>query len=440
MSSLKQIALAAGLGLLALTGSTTAAAQSTDGFHAIQIFPVVVDSGAFTQRFTFKNADAANAVVVAASYFPASGSAQAVLQACPDFTIPAGGQKVFASLRAVCPSLAAGSVFGTLYTYTTTNAVVGNTSNYLYSGYSRVSNPSGNGFSVEAFPAHTFTAADTIVTGLRRLAATGSNPAFQTNCFIGSVQELTPGTNYNSTITYKLYNSANVQIGTGTFNLLPGNLVRLLDVFAAAGAPAGDYDDAYLVVGESGNGEPGLMTFCTVQDNSSFGADFRIGKQLQGYGTQYSGIGAQDDHVSRNTTVGYDIRMVGDAGAGRQFSIPAQTVGNTHVVYFRHPDWIQCEIVDPATHVRATAAYGLEMRMLDQNLTILAGGNGVQGFGRIYLGDKTDRNNGTNARYTIEVEDAETNSTAVRPYQLHCQSGSGHTLGDIVKFNIPATF
>jgi hypothetical protein len=440
VSSLKQIALAAGLGLLALTGSSTVAAQSTDGLHAIQIFPVVVDTGAFTQRFTFKNADAANDAVVIASYFPANGSAQVTLQTCPNFTIPAGGQKVFTSLRGICPSLAAGSVFGTLYTYTQTNATVGNTSNYLFAGYSRVSNPSGNGFSVEAFPAHTFTSADTIVTGLRRLTASGSNPAFQTNCFIGSVQELTAGANFNSTITYKLYNSANVQIGTGTFNLLPGNLVRLLDVFAAAGAPAGDYDDASIVISENGNGEPGLMTFCTVQDNTSFGADFRIGKQFRGWGTQYSGVGAQDDHVSRDTLVGYDIKMTGDVSAARQFTIPAQTVGNTHVVYFRHPDWVACEIIDPATHVRALPAYGLEIRLRDQLLNTLAGGNAVQGFSRIYLGDKTERNNGTNARYTIEVEDSETNSAAIRPYQLHCQSGSGHTLGDMVKFNIPGTF
>ncbi len=434
VSSLKQIAFAAVLGVLALTGAPTVAAQSTDGFHAIQIFPIVVDSGSFTQRFTFKNPDVAHAAVVTATYFPGNGSAQATLKTCPDFTIPAGGQKVFTSLRAVCPDLAVGSVFGTLYTYTA------GTDNRLFAGYSRVSNPSGNGFTVEAFPAHTFTSADTIITGLRRTTASGGNPSFQTNCFVGSVQELTPGTNFNSTITYTLYNSANAQIGSGTFNLLPGNLVRMLDIFATAGAPAGDYDDAYIVIGESGDGEPGLMTFCTVQDNTSFGADFRIGKQYRGWGTQYSGIGAQDDHVSRDTTVGYDIKMTGDTTTARQFSIPAQTVGNTHVVYFRHPDFVSCEIIDPATHARALPAYGLEIRLRDQLLNTVAGGNNVQGFSRVYLGDKTERNNGTNARYTIEVEDSETNSTAVRPYQLHCQSGSGHTLGDIVKFNIPGTF
>lgn len=434
MFSFKQIAYVASLGLLALFGSAPAAAQSTDGFHAIQIFPVVVDSGSYIQKFTFKNPDAANAAVVTATYFPGNGSAQAVLKTCPGFTIPAGGQKVFNSLREVCTGLATGSVFGTLYTYTAGSA------NRLFAGYSRISSPAGFGFSVEAFPAHTFTSADTIVTGLRRLAATPSAPAYQTNCFVGSVQELTPGANFNSTITYSLYSSANVLIGTGTFNLLPGKLVRLLDIFTTAGAPTGNFDDAYIIIGENGNGEPGLLTFCTVQDNTNFDADFRIGKQYRGYGTQYSGVGAQDDHVGRDTTVGYDIKMSGDTTTARQFSIPASAVGNTHVVYFRHPDFVSCEIIDPATGNRALPAYGLEMRMRDQTLTNIAGGNDAQGFSRIYLGDKTERNNGTNARYTIEVEDTGTNTTAVRPYKLHCQSGSGHTLGDIVKFNSAAQF
>ena len=434
MFSLKHFALASGFGLLALAGTTPALAQSTDGFHAIQIFPVVVDSGSFTQRFTFKNPDAANAVTVAPQYFPGEGTTQTSVIACPNISIPAGGQAVFTSLRGICPTLTAGSQFGYLYT------AINGTSQGLFSGYSRVSNAAGNGFSVEAFPAHTFTSADTIVTGLRRRAASAGSPAFQTNCFIGSLQEVTPFLNLNSGVTFTLYSGAGATLGSGSLQILPGKLVRMLDVFAAAGAPVGDHDDAYIVFGESGTGEPGLMSFCTVQDNTSFGADFRIGKQFRGYGTQYSGVGAQDDQVSRDTTVAFDIKMTGDTTSPRAFTIPASATGNTHVMYFRHPDYASCEIIDPATNVRALAAYGLEIRMRDQYLNTLAGGAGVQGFGRFYLGDKTDRNNGTNGRYTIEVESSTVNTAAVRPYKLHCQSGSGHTLGDIVKFNIPAQF
>jgi hypothetical protein len=430
--SLKQIALAAGFGLLATTAVSPALAQSTDGFHVIQIFPVAVDSAAFTQRFTFKNPHA-TAATVAITYFPGAGSSQATGLNCPNVTLPANGQAVFTSLRTLCPALAAGSQYGYVY------AVSTNAENLMFSGYSRVSNAAGNGFSVEAFPAHTFTAADTIVSGLRRRAAGAGSPAFQTNCFIGSVGDVTPNLNANSTITYTVYNSAGASLGSASVNLTPGKLTRLLDVFAAVNAPAGDYDDASVVFGENGTAEPGLMTYCTVQDNTSFGADFRIGKQLMGYGTQYAGIGQQDDHVTRNSLVSFDIKMTGDT-TPRTFTIPASASANTHVVYFRHPDWVMCEIIDPATNIRALPAYGLEMRLRDQYLNTLAGGAGVQGFSRIYMGDKTDRNNGTNARYTIEVESSTVNTTAVRPYKLHCQSGSGHTLGDIIRFNVADQF
>ena len=120
MFSLKHLALASGLGLAALTGAAPALAQTTDGFHAIQIFPVVVDSASFTQRFTFKNPDAAKAALITASFFPADGTPVS----CPDFTIPAGGLKVFASLREACPATLAGSQFGYLYTYTASGAAV----------------------------------------------------------------------------------------------------------------------------------------------------------------------------------------------------------------------------------------------------------------------------------------------------------------------------
>jgi hypothetical protein len=434
VSSLKHLALASGLALFALAGAAPATAQTTDGFHAIQVFPIVVDSEAFTQRFTFRNAEATGNAEIRVSYFPASGTPIT----CTTFTLAGGGQKVYTSLRQACPTIPTGSTYGYLFAWTAPGGAVNLDSNRMFSGYSRVSNPQGNGFSVEAFPAHTFTSADTIVTGLRRLAASGSNPAFQTNCFVASLHEVTAAASVGHDITYKLYNSSNTQIGTGTFNLMPGKMVRMLDVFAAAGAPAGDHDDASIVFSENGNGEPGLMTFCTVQDNTSFGADFRIGKQFFGWGTQYSGVAQQDDHVVRNATVGFDIKVSGDTNA-RAFSLPAGALMNTHVVYFRHPDFVQCEIIDPATGNRAATTYGLDIRLRDQLLNTIAGGAGAQGFARVYLGDKTERNNGANARYTIEVGSTAAN-TAARPYRLRCQSGSGHTLGDIIRFNVADQF
>jgi hypothetical protein len=419
------------LGMASIAGPATA--QSTDGFHTIQVFPVVVDSSTFTQRFFFRNPNNVTVTIVP-RFVPGEGTAQASGAGaidCPAFDVLALQEVVVDSLRDMCPAMAAGSGFGFLYTYET------NPSNLPYAGYSRVSNNAGNGFSVEAFPAHTFTSSDTSVTGLRRLAATASSPAFQSNCFIANLNDFTApgGPPTVTSVDYGLYTSDGSFIAGSTVDLEPGRLTRLLDVFGAAGAPAGDYNNASIYFQEFGGGEPGLMTFCTVQDNTSFGADFRIGKQEFGFSDaegQFN-VGGQDDHVLRDSTISADI-------LGRPFEIPAAVVSNTHVMYFRHPDRVQCEIIDPATGVRADAAYGLEMRLLDKNGAVVAGGNEVYGFGEVYLGDKTDRANGNNTRYTIQVESTETNTGAVRPYRLHCQSGSGHTLGDLIEVAGPDRF
>lgn len=434
MITLKKLVLAAGLTTLAAAGYTGAAmAQSTDAFHTIQVFPVVVDTAAFAQRFTFRNPNS-TILSVSPTYYPAEGTSQGVALGCPTFLVAAGGDITFSSLRSLCPALAAGSQFGFLYTYEV------NTANMPYSAFSRVANPQGNGFSVEAFAANEFTAAELSVTGLRRLAATASNPAFQTNCFVGNLNDYTPpGAPVTSTITLTLTTASGTAIGSATnYNLVAGKITRLLDVFAAVGAPAGDYDNVRAHFSEGGTGEPGIIAFCTVQDNSSFGADFRIAKQEEGFSDALGGfrIGPQDDHVIRDSTVSND-GPTSYFPAGRPFTLlTGGARHNTHLIYFHHPDWTQCELINPATGVRALSAYGLEMRLLSSDGTVLNGGNDVQGWGEMYMGDKTDRDNGVNTRYTIEVENSGANLGADIPYYLHCRSGSGHSLGEIVEYNV----
>ncbi|MCX7042511.1 MAG: hypothetical protein NT117_07460 [Gammaproteobacteria bacterium] len=425
---LKPFRILASAALLASFLPAFAQAQTTDAYHAIQVFPVVVDSASFTQKFTFRNPNTTNALVISSQYFPGTGTTQPGAIACPDIVVPISGEAVVASLRDFCPGLAAGSQFGYLYTF--------ENGGYArpYAAFSRVSNGAGNGFSVEAFAAHTFTSADSTVIGLRRLAAGGGRPAFQSNCFIGNLNEVTaPVTPVTTTVTATVYSSAGVALGNAAIDLVPGRLTRLLDIFAAAGVPAGDYDNATVRFVESGVGEPGLMSFCTVQDNSSFGADFRIAKQE--FGDTLADVGAKDGNVRRNSTVSADVAT--SDGPGRPFEILAGALGiNVHVMYFRHPDWIQCEIINPGTGVRALNSYGLEMRLVDPDgVTALAGGNGITGFGALFLGDKTERNFGANTRYTIEVESNGNNTGAVRAYSLHCQSGSGHTAADLIRYN-----
>jgi hypothetical protein len=428
VNTLKYLVVAVGAGTLALAGLQPAQAQSTDAYHSIQVFPVVVDSAAFAQRFTFRNPDTDTAVNVVPSYYPGTATSQVGPLNCPQFSIPAGSQKVFQSLREVCPDLAAGSQFGYLYTYEN------NAGTQPFAAFSRVSNPAGQGFSVEAFPAHTFTSADTVISGLRRRAATSSSPAFQTNCFIGNLQDVTaPAEPETTNVLLTLASADGTTIGSGSVDLATGHLTRLLDIFSVLGAPAGDHENARLTVIENGVfDEPGLMSFCTVQDNTSFGADFRVGKQSKGSSTAYSSWAAQDDHVTRHSTANADMLVPGDV-APRAFVIAPGLNSNTHVYYFRHPDWIECEITDAVTHARIPDTYGLEFRMIGPDgSTVIGGGNGQTGFGEIYLGDKSDLNNGANGRYTIEVE-SDTSSPDPRPYGLHCHSGSGATLGDMIR-------
>ncbi|CAN5347747.1 hypothetical protein BH11PSE14_BH11PSE14_09030 [soil metagenome] len=435
MTTLRLTALAAAILITTGLCAPRASAQSTDGYHSIQVFPVVVESASFAQRFTFRNPDTAQALSISPRFFPGTGITPTTSLACPTFSVAADSDRVFNSLTDLCPGIPAGNVYGYVYT------AEASAQNLPYAGFSRVTNPLGNGFTVEAFPAHTFTSADSTVTGLRRISASGSSPAFQTNCFIGNLNDVTPPTTpVNTQVFYTLYTSTGTQIGaTTTVNLVPGTLTRLLDVFAAVGA-VGDYDNVRAEFEEVGSGEPGLMTYCTVQDNSSFGADFRIGKQEEGFSSQYSSIGAQDDQVSRDSVASEDVLFSGLV-TPRQFDLPGGLFSNTHVIYFRHPDRIQCELVDPNTSVRLTADDSMEMRVLDAAGNLVAGGDGVIGFAEVYLGDKTDRNFGANGRYTIEVEGTGTGlrSNMQRAYGIHCQSGSGHTVADMVRYHDAVT-
>ncbi len=414
------------LGLLAVTLAAALASgqcrsQTTDGYHAIQVFPVVVDTAAFTQRFHFRNPNAVP-VTIKPRYFPANGTTS-IAFTCPDFVVPAGAVATFTSLRTICPSLAAGSQFGFLHTSGTASKIA------PYAAFSRVANPQGNGFSVEAFPANTFTSATVVVNGIRRMAATGSSPAFQTNCFIGNLNELAPvGSPPSTNIHYSLYTSAGALIAAADAALAPGKMVRLLDVFAIA--PLGNYVDAYIKFEEQGVEEPGIMAFCTVQDNTSLGADFRIAKQEFSDSSNFAlpgVVGSQDDIALRDYQNKVDSK--------RTFRLLAGSVHNYHLFYFRHPDWVQCELLG-VNALPLPMSNRLEMRLEDPAGNVLAGGNNILSFGPIYLGDKTDYAGGLNSRYYLRVEDNEgiDQLTSVT-YNIHCQTGSGSTLGDMVVYN-----
>ena len=418
---------------LVLGAPEIAQAQSTDGYHAIQVLPVVVDTASFTQRFYFQNASVFPLNITPA-YYPAEGTAEPAPSTCPSFSIGGTAETSFTSLRQICPALAGGSMFGTL--------ILRSGKARPFAVYSRVSNAAGAGFSVEGFAAHTFAANFIMVSGLRRSASTLSAPAYQTNCFVGNLGQITPAASpVSADVTLRVRQDGNL-IGSTVISLAPGKLVRLLDVFSAVGDVSNEYDHATAEF-EPGNGElGGLLSFCTVQDNTSFGADFRIGKQEEG---------ANVEHNSFDLSQVRELQVVGTSqfndltASTRKFEIPAGASSNTHVLYFRHPDYIGCSVIDPATNNPAAVGFGLEMRLLSHvngtaTWEVIAGGNFITSFSDLYLGDKDERGNGGNTTYMLQVESNGVNEGAIRQYKLRCQSGSGHTLGEQIQSGGPVAF
>ena len=97
-ASLASAAIAAAL----LTCAAPVAAQSTDGYHSIQVFPVVVDTASFAQQFNFTTPNLFP-VTLKPTYYPGSDSAASAVVpvTCPDIVIPANGNVSRASLRAI---------------------------------------------------------------------------------------------------------------------------------------------------------------------------------------------------------------------------------------------------------------------------------------------------------------------------------------------------
>jgi hypothetical protein len=239
-------------------------------------------------------------------------------------------------------------------------------------------------------------------------------------------------------VEYTLTSENGAALGNGVVNLEPGKLTRLLDVFAAAGAPAGNHDNATVTFHESGTGNPGILAFCTVQDNTSFGADFRIAKQEVGDGGE-DAIGGRV--VGPQTIFGRRELLRSQDGLGRAYTIPAGAGSNTHVIRLHSADYGFCEIIDPNTGVRALPAYGLELRAIDPETGETgAGGNDStvvpdpnKGEGN-YFGDRADGGLGDDQFGFLEVESNEQNTGVPRPYKLHCRSGSGISGLDIVRY------
>ena len=251
-------------------GATPAVAQTAFASSTTIVFPVVASTATFTTTVTLYNPNGSD-VTVGLDYFDAINQAAPTTSGqkpCNDVVVPANGSVAF-TVASQCTLGAGVSHFGPLVA--SDNAGV----SQIF-GYSRTENNASAGFSIEGFPSADLTTDTTNVIGLR--GSTSPSPVYQSNCFVTAQADA---------ITYdmKLFDGATgAQIGSTVSGALNGfEQIRYLDVFSSgvANAPAAtDFSNVRAEFTRTSDGEQQMAAFCTVQDNATFGADFRIAKAV----------------------------------------------------------------------------------------------------------------------------------------------------------------
>lgn len=387
-----------------LASASLSHGMSVDGAGTIVVIPIFAQTPIYTSELTIFNPNS-QAASIAPTFVGMDGrSSPSGRTVCTTLSVPANTSVQY-SLSALCPSLTGGSNNGNL----TLKEISG--ANRPFFAYSRIQNTQGIGFSVEGFPIGTFEGGVAVSTGLKRQAAA---PAFQSNCHVASMSEPVD-------FTITLLTSSGSVIGSKSGSLSAYQMIAYVDIFAAAGAPAGDYSNVRAVfINSNPASGAALLGMCTVQDNTSYGADFRIAKT----------INPEDESKQR-------VNTVGSTRLGQPFSITDASKRNTHVLYLRHPDQVSCYFgTDPTA-----SNPNLQMRFIGPQNESVVSGAAVDGFLNVPIGGgasliKSGTNNGVNGRWLLEVA-TEAGVPAPQSYSITCKSGNGHSMLDIIDMTQP---
>jgi hypothetical protein len=385
--------------LLAATG--VAHAQATAAAGSVVVVPVVAETSSYTTEVIVRNPGTA-AINVNIKFYEANNSTTPGLRSCTSLGV-AGNASVPFDLASKC-SLGAGSHFGMLVLE---DAATPKTN--VFYAYSRAQTPGGNGFSVEGFPAGAFSGANADVVGLKRQAAA---PVYQSNCFIGALGE---------PLTYQvlLWDGNNNLVGmpiTGSLGAYQN--IRFLDVFAAANAPAGDQSNVRATFSVT-SGAQAMVPFCTVQESTFFGADFRIGKSVD----------ALNNGQRRLACIGIDDCKVSAVSSTQPEQITDVTKKNVYSMIITQPDYVRCDLVSDRLS-------DLQIRLREwgdpfsspvfpASAPFSNGGSGNTFF-YIYTGGRNAVNSGTASRWFIDVAfRTGGNATVPIDFGITCTSGNG---------------
>lgn len=393
--------------------SSQVGAQSTAAAGSVIVIPVIAATGSYASEVTVRNPNS-GPIDVSVSFYEAQQSSSSGQQVtCKPLTVPALTSIPF-SLRSQCPTLSGASHFGQLMLADAATQQIDS-----FFAYSRTQTPQGDGFSVEGFPVGAFSGAKAEVVGLKRQAAA---PGFQTNCFVAALGE---------SISYTMLlhdGTTGAPIGNQVSDTLqPYQMNRYLKVFDAVSANPGDYSNVRATFQvTSGPAVPAMVAFCTVQDNVSFGADFRIAKSTD----------AMNDSMRRIACIGMDNCGFGQPPSATQPEIITDaTQRNVYSMIITQPDYVRCDVTAASgdlanlqlrLRVPGDAFASPQFTVTDTNL-YSSGGAGKQTF-YVYTGPRSTiptANGGTATRWFVDVETVNTSVPVPIDFGLTCQSGNG---------------
>ena len=223
------------------------------------LVPIVAQTGSFAAEIYVRNESAVD-IVLDVDFHEADNAAVPGQRPCSAFAVPASTTRLL-SIASDC-TLGAGSHFGMLSLHEQTGT-------HAFTAFARTQTPAGVGFTVDGRPFAAFGAGAAFVDGLKR---SSSGPHYQSNCFVGAL---------GVPLSYRVDVTTSDGAGIGvpiTGSLAANHMLRLLDVLALAGAPAGDYSGVRAKFSQTSPGNAPLVAFCTMQESVTFSADFRIAK------------------------------------------------------------------------------------------------------------------------------------------------------------------
>jgi hypothetical protein len=392
---------------IAMFGSGAAHALTTAGAGSVIVIPNVAQTGSYSTEVFVRNFNS-ESITVNVLYYAANDRKYPGLQSCSPLVIPSQRTVPFTLSTQCTVPVDMPSHYGMLVLEDAASEKI-----HTFTAYSRTQTPGGNGYSVEGFPVGNFSGGTAGAIGLKRQEAA---PKYQTNCFVGALGEA---------VEYRIQlfdESTGLQIGSDITGptLAPYQIVRQLDIFARAGLPLGDYSNVRARFSETGAGTPAFVGYCTVQESTFFGADFRIAKSTD----------ANDNRQRREICYAQDT--CGTLSATPTNLASNRLRKNIHWLLIAQPDYVKCELVSDRL-----ADLEMQLRRPGDPFDSLpfvtsppysSGGDNQTSF-YIFTGHRSDAiiaSNGYTTRWYIDVGFREGgDSTGTISYGITCRSGNG---------------